>query len=143
MLSELGAKYGRIVPARSVLVTCIAGSVSCIGNAAISDRDVAFNQQINAIVPNNDVDEFFLYFLILNSKKYIQNHSTKALKGIVSKSVFESMPFIAPPSCLQKKFGLLVKEILKIEELQKESGQKIEELYNSMMQRAYKGEIPC
>jgi hypothetical protein len=34
------------------LVTFIAGSPSSIGSAAIADRPVAFNQQINALVPH-------------------------------------------------------------------------------------------
>jgi type I restriction enzyme S subunit len=33
-------------------VACIAGSVESIGRAALTDRTVAFNQQINAIQPS-------------------------------------------------------------------------------------------
>jgi type I restriction enzyme S subunit len=51
-LSEVGKLQGRTVPAGSTLVTCIAGSPSVIGNAALADREVAFNQQINAVVPD-------------------------------------------------------------------------------------------
>jgi len=143
MLSKEGAEVGRTVPKRSVLVTCIAGSLSCIGNVAISDRDVAFNQQINAIVPNESVDEFFLYFLMLNSKKYIQNHSTKAMKGMISKSVFESLPFIFPPSELQRKFGSLCKDSLELKKYQKQSKQKISELCDVLLQKAFGGKLKC
>jgi len=143
MLSKEGAEVGRTVPKRSVLVTCIAGSLSCIGNAAISNRDVAFNQQINAIVPNEDVDEFFLYFLILNSKKYIQNYSTKAMKGMVSKSVFESIPFIFPPSELQRKFGSFSKDFIQLREYQEQSKQQINDLFGVLMQKASSGELVC
>jgi hypothetical protein len=41
-------------------ITCIAGSISCLGNVAVADRDVAFNQQINSLTPNDDVNELFL-----------------------------------------------------------------------------------
>ena len=37
----------------STLMTCIAGSPDCIGNVALADRRVAFNQQINAITPGD------------------------------------------------------------------------------------------
>jgi type I restriction enzyme S subunit len=140
-LSEEGAKIARIVPKRSVLVTCIAGSISCIGNVAISNRAVAFNQQINAIIPNENVNVLFLYFLILNSKEYIQNHSNKALKGIVSKSVFESIPFIFPPSDLQIKFGSVLQEMLKMKEYQEKSKSQINSLLGVLAQRAFKGEL--
>lgn len=54
MLSETGLSIGRSVDSGTVLMTCIAGSLSCIGNVAITDRKVAFNQQINAIIPKEN-----------------------------------------------------------------------------------------
>ena len=50
-LSKIGERKSRPVPSGSTLVTCIAGSPDCIGNAALTDRRVASNQQINAVVP--------------------------------------------------------------------------------------------
>ena len=105
MLSEKGAKEGRIASKNSILVTCIAGSLSCIGNVAIADREVAFNQQINAIIPSEKINEVFLYYLILNSNEYIQNYSTKSMKGMISKTVFSSIYFISPPIEIQNQFA--------------------------------------
>ncbi len=141
MLSEAGARVGRIVPKGSVLVTCIAGSLSCIGNVAITDREVAFNQQINAIVPNKEVNEFFLYHLILDTKEYIQNFSTQSMKGMLSKSVFESIPFIFPPTDLQNKFGLFANEIEELRKYQNQSRLHIDNFFNVLMQRAFRGEL--
>ncbi len=141
MLSKKGARVGRIAPKGSVLVTCIAGSLSCIGNVAIADGDVAFNQQINVIIPKNEVNEFFLYQLILNSKSHIQNYSTQSMKGMVSKSVFESIPLISPPTGLQNKFGLIAKEVELVKKHQKQSVQQIDNLFNVLMQKAFRGEL--
>ncbi|MFH1052874.1 MAG: restriction endonuclease subunit S [Candidatus Woesearchaeota archaeon] len=140
-LSEEGAKVGRIVPKKSVLVTCIAGSLSCIGNVAIADRKVAFNQQINAIIPNNTVNEYFLYFLILNTKKHIQNSSTQSMKGMVSKSVFEKVRYIHPPIELQLKFAKIVEKVEKLKQYQKESKKQTDGLFNALMQKAFRGEL--
>lgn len=49
-LSESGLSKCRYVEKDSILMTCIAGSIGCIGNIAITNRKVSFNQQINAIV---------------------------------------------------------------------------------------------
>lgn len=49
-LSLEGVKVGRIAPPGSTLVTCIAGSMSCIGNAAFADREVAFNGSLGIVV---------------------------------------------------------------------------------------------
>ena len=45
-LSEIGFQKCRYVDTESILMTCIAGSMNCIGNVAIANRRVAFNQQI-------------------------------------------------------------------------------------------------
>lgn len=49
-LSEKGMEVGRIVDENAILMVCIAGSIASIGRVCITDRKVAFNQQINAIV---------------------------------------------------------------------------------------------
>lgn len=103
-LSEEGLKIGRVVEKNSLLVTCIAGSRSVIGNAAIADRRVAFNQQINSFSPNTG-NIIFYYFLFLNSKQYIQGFSTDNMKGMISKSTFEKIELIFPPANLQDDFA--------------------------------------
>jgi type I restriction enzyme, S subunit len=100
MLSETGKKVGRVVPKGSVLVTCIAGSPSCIGNAAIADRDVTFNQQINAFVPKYEEFGTFFYLMLFANKKIIQAASTNSMKGMVSKSTFEGIEILCPPKHL-------------------------------------------
>ena len=69
-LSETGRLLGRTAPVNSTLVTCIAGSPSVIGNAALADREVAFNQQINAVIPYRTTDPYFLYCQFLVGKAY-------------------------------------------------------------------------
>ena len=106
-LSKSGSKVGRIVPKNSILVTCIAGSPECVGNVAFADREVAFNQQINALVPKTRIEPWFLYSLVLFSKKLIQKASTSSMKGMVSKGKMERILFINPPYELQKKFYII------------------------------------
>jgi type I restriction enzyme S subunit len=141
MLSEKGVKVGRIAPINSVLVTCIAGSLSCIGNVAIADRDVAFNQQINAIVPNETVNTTFLYHLILNTKEYIQSHSTQSMKGMVSKGVFGSISFIMPPIEAQMNFAEFTKRVENMITSQNQSSLEINNLFDALMQKAFIGEL--
>lgn len=138
-LSEIGSRKGRIVPKNSILVTCIAGSKSCIGNAAIADREVAFNQQINAIVPKGN--PYFLYVQFLVGKSLVQTASTDGMKGLVSKGAFQQIEFICPPIDLQNQFGdkFLVIQNYK-EKLLKSLGE-IESLYIALLSKAFKGEL--
>jgi len=140
-LSAEGMKVGRVVPMGSVLVTCIAGSPECIGNAALADREVAFNQQINAITPREGIDPFFLYTLVLTSKRLIQLSSSVAMKGMVSKSRFESIRVIKVPCERQTEFGFLFKKLVGLSEKLDQSTKASHHLFHSLAQRAFRGEL--
>ena len=104
-LSETGMRVGRTVDEGTILMACIAGSVASIGRVCITDRKVAFNQQINAIVPDR-YDVRFLYVLLQISKEYLVEEINMALKGILSKSKLEDKVFYIPPMELQKEFSI-------------------------------------
>lgn len=140
-LTPAGQKVGRIVPANSTLVTCIAGSPECIGNAALANRPVAFNQQINAVTPFKGLDPYFLYVHILVSKKQIQGQSTESMKGMVSKGKFETIPFLKPPANLQTDFGKIFSHFHDVISKADSSNQESIDLFNSLAQRAFRGEL--
>lgn len=140
-LSEKGRSLGRIVPAGSTLVTCIAGSPSVIGNAALTDRDVAFNQQINAVVPHKDTDPFFLYAQFLVGKKLIQESSTNSMKGMVSKGKFKKIEFLKPSYEDQREFGQIFRRALRIIEKINEDYSSARKLFGSISDRSFRGEF--
>ena len=112
-LSKEGLKVGRSINKNSILMTCIAGSIKCIGNVAIADRKVAFNQQINGIEPlNNNV--YFMFQQFNLSQTYIQSTINMSLKGILSKGQLSELEFIFPPIELQNQFAEFVKAIDKL-----------------------------
>jgi type I restriction enzyme S subunit len=136
-LSEEGLKKGRKVNTGAILVTCIAGSRKVIGNVSIADREVSFNQQINAFEPFNKCSFFWYYHFIL-AKSYVQNNSTKGMKGIITKGKFEKMFFINPPIQLQKQFSDKIELIEQQKALAKQELQEAEDLFNCLLQRAFK-----
>jgi type I restriction enzyme S subunit len=140
-LSEIGERKSRPVPAGSTLVTCIAGSPSCIGNAALADRRVACNQQINAVVPGERLIDRFLYAMILVLKPAIQQLSSKSMKGMVSKGKFETLPVIVPPLTEQKKFAAIFDHIVGMTAKMENGAEDSHALFNSLVQRAFKGEL--
>lgn len=111
-LSEKGMNVGRTVEKDSILMACIAGSIASIGRVCITDRTVAFNQQINAVVPEQ-YNILFLYVLLQMSKDYLVEDINMALKGILSKSKLEEKEFIIPPMDLQEQFSDFVKQVNK------------------------------
>lgn len=140
-LSEEGLKAGRKVKAGSLLVTCIAGSVKSIGTSCLVDRDVSFNQQINAIEPYEGIDSYFLYQLFKISKLYVQNQAGKGMKKIITKSTFEDILFPMPDKDSQKKFGEIFQNIYHLKTIYQNSLAELINLFGSIAQKAFKGEL--
>lgn len=139
-LSAKGKALGRIVPNGSILVTCIAGSPSSIGRAAIADRSVAFNQQINAITPYKDVNVYFLYTQFLIGKPLVLRSSTNSMKGMISKGEFQKIEFLYPESSEQEKFGKVFEKHIEASKLLREASTHAAELFSTLSHRAFRGE---
>lgn len=133
-LSELGASKARVAPAGSVLMACIAGSVNSIGKVGLLDRDAAFNQQINAIIPGAGYDSRYLTAMLGMSKEYFCSDINKQLKAILSKSALSAKIFPLPPLALQREFAEFVAHVDHLESLARQSIAKLQLLYDSLAQ---------
>jgi type I restriction enzyme S subunit len=59
----------RLMPPNSVLFT----SRAPIGYVAIAENEVCTNQGFKSIVPNDDTDYLFLYYLLVHNRDRIEN----------------------------------------------------------------------
>jgi type I restriction enzyme S subunit len=140
-ISEVGFKKARTVTSGALLVACIAGSVESIGRAALTNRAVTFNQQINAIQPANDVNPLYLYGLFKLSRSYIQSQATKGMKKILTKGDFEKITLIKPPVEIQNQFAVIVEKVEGIKSRYQHSLTDHEALYGALSQQAFKGTL--
>ncbi len=110
-LSESGAAVARVVEKDSVLQVCIGGS---IGKAAINDRAITFNQQINSVTPYIMNHEYIFYCLTSN---YFISRITMASAGaatpIINKTnwgnlVIPLAPLAEQDRIVEKLNGLFV-----------------------------------
>lgn len=136
MLSEEGMKVGRAVGKDAILMACIAGSIASIGRVCVTDRTVAFNQQINAVVPE-DYNILFLYVLFQLSKEYLVEEINMALKGILSKSKLEEKEFMVPSMELQKEFATFVEQVNKSKVAVQKALDETQMLFDSLMQEYF------
>ena len=119
MLSDEGFKKSRQLPKNTLLITCIAS----IGKNAILREEGSCNQQINALVPNNDKNVDFLYYAFEKVSKYMKRIAGKTATQIVNKSTFENISIEVPNIEEQLKIGrflnsfdkLIEKQVSKIE----------------------------
>ena len=140
-LSDAGARGARVAPAGSLLVACIAGSEKSIGRAALTNRLVAFNQQINAITPHTGISSLFLYFLMKVGRRHVQLAAGKGMKKIINKTTFEGIRFIAPDEDEQQRFEIAADRMIAQSHLCREQSHQLDGLFLSIQQRAFRGEL--
>lgn len=86
-ISEQARSKARIVCNRAVLVTCI-GSIGKIG--IIDGGEYAFNQQINAIEPNEKVSSEYLAYCLLYNRDRLVHIANAPVVPIINKTQFEN-----------------------------------------------------
>ncbi len=106
-LSEAGVEVARTVPPNSILVSCIGN----LGKVGLNTVPVAFNQQINAILPDycKAIPEFMFYQAISSSfKGQLEALESGTTVPIVNKSKFNSIVIVLPPLPEQQRIvGIL------------------------------------
>ena len=133
-----GKNYCRILPAESVLVTCIA-SIGLNGIAAIP---LATNQQINAIVCNNDFYNEIVYYSLVYNKEKLKLMAGQTAVPIISKQQFEEFEILLPRNVLEQKAIAKVLSDMdcEIEQLEKKLA-KYQQIKQGMMQELLTGRI--
>jgi type I restriction enzyme S subunit len=106
-LSKAGAAVARTLPPESILVSCIGN----LGKIGLNVVPAAFNQQINAILPDRrQAIPRFMFFQVLSSRfrEQLEALSSGTTVPIVNKSKFNSIEIVVPPVPEQERMvGIL------------------------------------
>ena len=95
------------------------------------------------VTNKKEFDKVYLSFL-LNSefaKKQIDSMTHGSTRIRINLSMIKSMDVPLPPLPLQQKFAKIVEKVEKLKEKQKKSKEEINNLFNSLMQKAFNGEL--
>lgn len=94
-VSEFGANKQKktVLPPNSVCITCIG---STIGKPCVTKVRSITNQQINSIIPNNNNDYRYVYYLLRLNLPYLQliGGGSGAGTPIISKNKFSKFKFL-------------------------------------------------
>ena len=128
-LSEKARNKARIVKKDAIFVTCI-GNIGKIGIA--KNKEFAFNQQINAIEPNEKILPEYLAYGIFANKRRLQAIANAPVVPIINKTQFSEFEIeIISDKKEQLKIVELLDKVRKIITKQKEELEKLDTLVKS------------
>lgn len=92
---------------------------------------------------DNMVNEFVLFILTTNEyREYIRSVCVGGIdKRQLNKEHIEDFPIIYPPIELQQQFAKYVQQVDKLKFEMEKSLKELEDNFNSLMQKAFKGEL--
>ena len=109
-VSKVGLSKSRVLPAGSVLVSCI-GSIGKIG---ILTKEACSNQQINAIISQGVIDSRFIAYSLYAQRFVLESIANAPVVPIINKTDFSKIRIGIPPKSTQLA---IVSELDKINEL--------------------------
>ena len=132
-LSEEGAKVGRVVPANTILCTCIAS----IGKNTLLTVKGSFNQQINSLTPYDENDA---YFLLTESEIWSNIMKRMAASGtmqIVNKTEFSELKTMVPTLSEQQAIGSYFRSLDHLITLHQRNCDDFKNLKKVMLQKMF------
>ena len=125
-ISNFARPKARIVDRNTILITCI-GNIGRIG--IVSDKKVAFNQQINAIIPNYKINIRYLAYVLLFSQPRLNALANSAVVPIVNKTQLGNFKIKINPNVeSQGKIVSILDKIAKIIKNQTKEIKRLDEL---------------
>ncbi|WP_350587527.1 restriction endonuclease subunit S [Pseudoalteromonas sp. TB5-MNA-CIBAN-0075] len=141
-VSTIGAAKTPILPKNSVLVVCIG----TIGKVGLLDKDAAFNQQINAMIPVNGMNKMFLFYWSKTLHDWLNKTSSAVVNAaIINKSRLSIAPCPVPSIEEQTEIVRLVEQYFALADtLEKNlanAKQRVDNLTQSILAKAFRGEL--
>ena len=142
-LAEAARNKARIVKKNAVFVTCI-GSIGKVGIA--KNKELAFNQQINAIEPNEKVLPKYLAYGIFANKRRLQTISNAPVVPIINKTQFgefeidinnDTKEQLKVVELLDKVSGVITKRRKELEKLDELIKARFIEMFGDPMTNPY------
>lgn len=135
--TEISEVKRKTIPTGSVIMSCVGN----LGLCSIAGQPMVINQQLHSFQCSEKVNNIYLMFILGQMTRYMNKNASSTTVLYMNKTVCNSIPILLPNIIEQNKFAQIVEHV----EAQKQKNEQIIEqmdnLFNSLSQRAFKGEL--
>ncbi len=141
-VTDKAAEKTPILPSGSILIVCIG----TIGKVGLLEKESAFNQQINALIPTAAVKKEFLFMWAQTLHTWLNKTSSAVVNAaIINKSRLCSAPCPVPPIEEQTEIVRRVEQLFsyadQVEQQVKNAQARVNQLTQSILAKAFRGEL--
>ncbi|MEI8390516.1 MAG: restriction endonuclease subunit S [bacterium] len=130
----------KLFPQNTILVA-MYGQGYTRGRAAILKKKATTNQACSAILPSEKINHEFLFNLLKAQYNTLRELGRGGNQPNLNLSMVKNFEIYLPPIGLQNEFAQIVEKVEDLKKKNEASAVKLDDLFNSLLQRAFKGEL--
>lgn len=130
----------KVLPVNSVMIA-MYGQGKTRGQAGLLKIEAATNQACAAILPNGQYNSLFLYRQMDLMYNELRELGRGGNQPNLNLSMVKNFEVLLPPIEIQNQFAKFVQQVDKLKVEMQQSLIELENNFNSLMQRAFKGEL--
>jgi type I restriction enzyme S subunit len=135
--SEIGLAQSRMWDSGTLCITIAAN----IAKTGILTFNACFPDSVVGFIPNEKTNVVFTQLWISFLQKILEDSAPESAQKNINLSILRDLDFMNPPIKLQNQFAERVQIIENQKQQAQEALQKSEDLFNSLLQKAFKGEL--
>jgi len=129
-----------LLPVNSILIA-MYGQGKTRGRTAKLGIEATTNQACAAILPNEEIEQDFIWNQLILQYDELRLLGRGGNQPNLNLNLVRHFEVIVPPVSMQREFVTIIKRVEKTKNNVKKSMKELENIFNSLMQRAFKGEL--
>lgn len=141
-ISEEGLSNSNAVllPANTLLIA-MYGQGKTRGRTAKLGIEATTNQACAALLPNTEIEQDFIWKQLIIQYEELRSLGRGGNQPNLNLNLVRQFEVIVPPDSMQREFVGIIKKIDNTKNILKQSMEDLENMFNSLMQSAFKGEL--
>src|SRR5208337_768321 len=135
--SQRGLAQSRLWPSGTLCITIAAN----IARTGILTFDACFPDSVVGFIPGSRVAIEYVQSWLRTIQKSLEDNAPQAAQKNINLKTLRELVLIVPPMELQRTFAARVAEIHMMEAAQADSRQRLNDLFQSLLHRAFQGEL--